>query len=1047
MKTIYSLLTFLLVALHVNAQVKFSVNDFKIKPGETKTMYFAMQATKPVAAFDFYVRMPEGLEIVYPGNHRLQMSDWGSLLTGFADPKSDGSGDCHFTVYSMTGDPVEAGEGTILQIDVKAKEDVPLKTAAIYMYEFAMADELGEEILVDYTELYSTMKFYTEYSLSASSSNENMGAASLTPSGLVENGTSVTATATSVAGYEFVNWTVGETVKSTENPYEFTAEENIALVANFKASKYDVTFDVDGTATTNALDFGSVITAPEAPAKTGYTFTGWNPEFVEGATVPVDGITYTATWSINQYTITFDTDGGSEVAPITQDYATEVAAPAAPTKTGYTFAGWDKDIPATIPAEDMTVKAQWTINQYTITFDTDGGSEVAPITQDYATAVTVPADPTKTGYTFIGWDKEIPATIPAEDMTIKAQWTINQYKVTFVSDEETLKSENLDYNSAITAPTAPEKTGYTFKSWSPEFTVGATVPAEDITYTAVWSVNQYTITFDTDGGSEIAPITQDYATEVTAPANPTKTGYTFAGWDKDIPATIPAENVAVKAQWTINQYKVTFVSDDETLKSETLDYGTVITAPEVPEKEEYYFTGWSPEFAEGTTVPAHDITYTAVWAPVQHSYTITFDTDGGSEIEPIIQDAGTEVTLPANPTKTGYTFAGWDKELPVTMPSEDMTLKAQWTINQYTVMFISDGKTITSQRLDYGTVITTPPLSNKKGYTFKGWSPAFFKDTTVPAHDVTYNALWAVNQYTITFDTDGGSEIAPITQNYESAVTAPVIPTKTGYTFAGWDREFPVIMPAENITLKAQWTLSQYTITFDTDGGSEVAPITQDYTSAVTVPADPTKTGYTFAGWDKEIPMTMPAEDMTVKARWTVNQYTVKFVADGTVVSEATLDFGSAITVPEAPAKEGYTFKGWSPKVDETVPANDMEYVAEYTVNSYKLTYVLDGVEVKTLDVEYGAEIEDFVPEVETGRIFDGWADEISETMPAHDLTINGKTSVDTFIRAHFATSSEGIEVYTVNGSRVTTLNKADDINRLSRGTYIINGRKVVIRK
>lgn len=108
---------------------------------------------------------------------------------------------------------------------------------------------------------------------------------------------------------------------------------------------------------------------------------------------------------------------------------------------------------------------------------------------------------------------------------------------------------------------------------------------------------------------------------------------------------------------------------------------------------------------------------------------------------------------------------------------------------------------------------------------------------------------------------------------------------------------------------------------------------------------------------------------------------------------------------------------------------------------------MLDGVEVKTLDVEYGAEIEDFVPEVETGRIFDGWTDEVPETMPARDLTINGKTSVDTFIRAHFATSSEGIEVYTVNGSRVTTLNKADDINRLSRGTYIINGRKVVIRK
>ena len=987
-KYLFSIL-FCMLALVGYAQKEATMyvdGSLKVKPGEQVKASFQLKNNFEVIGAAFKVYLPTGVSLVSDADDYLCTTNpdrvpkkyqIGEVLLSTGDGYS-------IEIGSDGTKPIIGTEGELFSLTFKVDETISLGDLKIGFKDVSF--QYMSDVSTDYehADFDVPLKVYATYDISAVSSNEVMGAATVTHSGLVENGTSVTATATPVAGYEFVNWTVGDDVKSTENPYTFTAAENVALVANFKVRKYDVTFDVDGAITTSTLDFASVIPTPKSPVKTGYTFTGWNPEFVEGATVPVDGITYTATWTINQYTITFDTDGGSEVAPITQDYATEV---------------------------------------------------------------TAPANPTKTGYTFTGWDKEIPATIPAEDMTIKAQWTINQYTVAFVSDEETLKSEKLDYNSAITVPADPAKTGYTFKGWSPEFVEGATVPAENVTYTAVWSVNQYTITFDTDGGSEVAPITQNYATEVTAPANPTKTGYTFAGWDKEIPATIPAEDMTVKAQWTINQYTVKFVSDEETLKSETLDYGTVITAPEVPEKEEYYFTGWSPEFAEGTTVPAHDITYTAVWAPVQHSYTITFDTDGGSEIEPIIQDAGTEVTPPANPTKTGYTFAGWDKELPVTMPSEDMTLKAQWTINQYTVMFISDGKTITSQRLDYGTVITTPPLSNKKGYTFTGWSPAFFKGTTVPAHDVTYNALWSVNQYTITFDTDGGSEIAPITQNYESAVMAPVIPTKTGYTFAGWDREFPVIMPAENITLKAQWTLSQYTITFDTDGGSEVAPITQDYTSAVTVPADPTKTGYTFAGWDKEIPTTMPAEDMTVKAQWTVNQYTVKFVADGTVVSEATLDFGSAITVPEAPAKEGYTFKGWSPEVDETVPANDMEYVAEYTVNSYKLTYVLDGVEVKALDVEYGAEIEDFVPEVETGRIFDGWTDEIPETMPARDLTINGKTSVDTFIRAHFATSSEGIEVYTANGSRVTPLNKADDINRLSRGTYIINGRKVVIRK
>ena len=147
--------------------------------------------------------------------------------------------------------------------------------------------------------------------------------------------------------------------------------------------------------------------------------------------------------------------------------------------------GWDKAIPATMPAENMTVTAQWEINQYTITFDTAGGSTVAPITQDYGTAITAPANPTREGYTFIGWDKAIPATMPAENMTI----------------------------------------------------------------TAKWKVNQYTITFDTAGGSTVAPITQDYGMQIAAPANPTKEGYTFIGWDKAIPATMPAENMTIKARW------------------------------------------------------------------------------------------------------------------------------------------------------------------------------------------------------------------------------------------------------------------------------------------------------------------------------------------------------------------------------------------------------------------------------------------------------------------------------------------------------------------
>ena len=260
---------------------------------------------------------------------------------------------------------------------------------------------------------------------------------------------------------------------------------------------WDVTYQPgengDGNAVTDIKFYNDILTLRgKLFTRTGYTQVGWatvdGGEKIYGLDAVYtqnEALTLYPVWNTNQYTITFDTAGGSEIAPITQDYGTNITAPADPTREGYTFIGWDREIPMTMPAENMTVTAQWEINQYTITFDTAGGSEIASITQDYGTAITAPANPTREGYTFMGWDTEIPTTMPAENMTVIAQWEINQY----------------------------------------------------------------TITFDTAGGSEIAPITQDYGTAITAPADPTREGYTFIGWDKEIPTTMPAKNITITAKW------------------------------------------------------------------------------------------------------------------------------------------------------------------------------------------------------------------------------------------------------------------------------------------------------------------------------------------------------------------------------------------------------------------------------------------------------------------------------------------------------------------
>ena len=185
------------------------------------------------------------------------------------------------------------------------------------------------------------------------------------------------------------------------------------------------------------------------------------------------------------------------------------------------------------------------------------------------------------------------------------------------------------------------------------------------------------------------------------------------------------------------------------------------------------------------------------------------------------------------------------------------------------------GSAVTDMKPHNNILTLRGALFTRKGYTQVGWSTVDggekvygFEDVYTQNEALTLYPVWNANQYTITFDTNGGSEIAPITQDYGTEITAPDNPTRIGYTFKGWDKEIPETMPAENITVKAQWEINQYTIAFDTNGGSEIAPITQDYGTKITAPDNPTRKGYTFKGWDKEIPKTMPAENITITARW-----------------------------------------------------------------------------------------------------------------------------------------------------------------------------------
>ncbi len=1015
----------------------YVTKELQGKPGDIVSVPVAMNNNFGIPGFQFWLGLPEGISF----NMKLNEDGEKDYDVVYVDRNKSRhvlsliknvEGGLQVMGYASDGMQLFKGEdGDIVSVQLKIDEKATPGEYKLRFSNVAFSDV--NAVSYEQNDFVVNLTVYQDYNITATSANETMG--TVTGGGNYRNGTKATLTATPNEGYHFVKWSNDV----TENPYTFAVDKDLALTATFDAKEYNLIYMVDGVEYKKVpVKFGSTITPEAFPTKVGYTFSGWGEI---PATMPTSDVTVNGTFAINKYTFTFDTDGGSEVAGITQDYNSAITAPAAPTKTGFTFAGWVPAIPETVPAENMSFKAQWTINQYTLTFDADNGTEATVITQDYGTKFETPAAPTKVGYTFAGWDSEIPETIPAENKSFKALWTINQYTFSFDADGGSdVAAITQDYGSKIEIPAAPTKTGYTFAGWVPA--IPETVPAENMSFKAQWTINQYTLTFDADNGTEAMVITQDFGTKFETPAAPTKTGYTFAGWDSEVPETIPAENKSFKALWTINQYTFSFDADGGSdVAAITQNYGTKIETPAAPTKTGYTFAGWVPAIPE--TVPAENMSFKAQWAINQ--YTLTFDADNGTEATVITQDFGTKFDSPAAPTKTGYTFAGWDSEIPETIPAENKSFKALWTINQYTFTFDADGGSdVAAITQNYGTKIDSPAAPNKPGYTFVGWVPAI--PETVPAENMSFKAQWTINQYSLTFNADNGTEATVITQDYGTKFDTPADPTREGYTFAGWDMDIPETIPAENMSFTAKWIANQYTLTFDSDGGSDVAAITQDYGTKIETPAAPTKTGYTFAGWDNEIPETMPAESMSFKAQWTINQYTLTFNADnGTEDVEITQDYGTKFETPADPIREGYTFAGWDMDIPETIPAEDMSFTALWSVNSYKLVYILDGEVYAEYDVEYGSEITPENDPEKTGYTFDGWT-EIPETMPAHDVEIYGSFSVVTAIRTILA-DEKAVDVYNLNGVLVKRNVEVDKLDKvLKKGVYIICGKKFVVK-
>lgn len=312
---------------------------------------------------------------------------------------------------------------------------------------------------------------------------------------------------------------------------------------------------------------------------------------------------------LETYNITFDSDGGGEIAAITIDEGCYIVQPESPTKEGYIFVGWMLDGElydfSTEVTGDITLKAKWEfiepdVTYYTITFDTGGGSVLTPLTIAEGRVPIAPSDPIKDGYTFKEWqlngtlyDFSLPIT---GDITIVAIWeeaveddNTPKYTVKFNSDGGSkVSSQTIKEGSKANEPKNPTKSGYIFKYWAldgKEFNFKNSAVTKDIELKAVWEKAKvtYTIKFDSNNGSAVSSQVVGEGGRVTKPADPTRTGYTFDGWyynNKEYNFnTVVNSNMTLKANWKLATYTIRFYNDSTLCGSSTLNYNNSISLP------------------------------------------------------------------------------------------------------------------------------------------------------------------------------------------------------------------------------------------------------------------------------------------------------------------------------------------------------------------------------------------------------------------------------------------------------------------------------------
>ena len=407
-----------------------------------------------------------------------------------------------------------------------------------------------------------------------------------------------------------------------------------------------------------------------------------------------------------------------------------------------------------------------------------------------------------------------------------------------------------------------QREGYIFKGWEPPL---GPVTA-DTTYVAQWAL-AHTVTWTDGQGHTVHTET----VEDGQPVPPfegvpdTREGYRFIGWDTEgLPATV-TEDITITAKWEKLLVVKYVIDPDHVLQTDYVQKGESTPAykGETPTRDGYTFTGWDPALPETVT---EDITFTAKWAAVTVTHTVTYvDGRGNTLHTDTVKEGQAAPAYTDKPVWEGHIFTGWD---PATLPetiTEDITVIAQWA-EAHTVTYVDGlGNTLHTDTVAHGQnapAYTVQPT--REGYAFQGW------DKSLPAaitEDITLTATW-VAVHTVTYVDGQGNTLHTDKVNHGQA--APVYsgkPTREGYSFTGWDKTLSGGV-TEDVTITAQWKILTFTVKYVDGEGKTLHTDTVEYGKAAPAYTDkPTREGHIFKGWDKTLPEKI-TEDITLTAQW-----------------------------------------------------------------------------------------------------------------------------------------------------------------------------------